>query len=89
MVSEVFGFTPREIGDMTLSQFNDYRSYAYRARVENLLGHYSFADKHKPWKIPGISNQQKPVDELSAIVQSIKRRTGKSVLTAGDLKGIG
>jgi len=38
--------------------------------------------------MPGIVTNVKKDDELSAIVKSIKKRTGKAVLTAGDLAGI-
>jgi len=89
-ISEVYGFTPAQIGDLTLSQFYAYRDYAYRARVESLMGHYNFADKNNKWKAPGFGGTKRgpQISAVEAQLLAIKKRTGKSVLGPNDLKGI-
>ena len=87
MICEVYGFSPTQVGELTVRQFNYMRDYAYRARTETLLGEHVFTGKNNSYKLPGVITE-KPVDSFSHKIKLLKQRTGKSVLTQEDLKGI-
>jgi len=85
---EVYGMTPEQLGNLTVSQFYMFRDYAYRSRVEDLLGEHNFGEKSN-WSLPGIKGERKKkLSDFDIKIQAIKKRTGKTVLTSEDLKGI-
>jgi len=85
MISQVYGFTPTEISELTLGQFSSYRDYAFRARQEDLLGYYCFHDGK--WQLPGMSSKA-PVDSeksrLEAAIREYRAVTGKKLITPED-----
>lgn len=87
MICEVYGYTPNDVGNLTMSQFDYLRDYAYRARFENLLGFHNFSDKSNKWTPPGIQKRNK-LSEFDLKIKELKRIKGKSTLSASDLTGI-
>jgi hypothetical protein len=85
LISEIYGFTPIQISELTISQLNTYRSYAYKAKTENLLSFHNFAEGK--YNLPGVTITTKESTRQEQVREAIKQYqndTGKKTITPED-----
>jgi hypothetical protein len=89
MMCQVYGYTPEQVSNLTLSQFSEFYQYALRSRIEDLLGWRGVVnDKGKvTWKEPGAVKVPQ-MDPFEAKLKALKSRTGKNSFTADELSKI-